>query len=302
MNSRWCSPLFKRNTRAWSFLLAAPPSSSVGGGCSSTLFSTLQRSEGHARCFSQTRRLQELKRFHRTIASEMRFKKVLKLSSSLEWKSLKRRVLSHHVLWRKEDTVVSSQPQFKKRLKPHCSASKSLKLHSFVFKVGKKKKVIKSTSVLQRVWSNEKTTLQKPNFSKTPKFALKPSKLPEGPLWANLRRRVLSHHIYSFKERRHGGFSQTPFKKRFQASNARKTLKKLETQSCIENSVSCLTKRNVLHQNRSKFKFLSSKLAQTHFLMDINFLDTFVSKRVQSVARNLGLRRKWAHFQEEESK
>ena len=56
-----------------------------------------------------------------------------------------------------------------------------------------KEKVNKSASVLHRVWSNEKTTLQKPNFSKTPRFALKPSKLPEGPLWANLRRRVLSH-------------------------------------------------------------------------------------------------------------
>ena len=32
------------------------------------------------------------------------------------------------------------------------------------------------------MWSNEKTTLQRPNFSKTPKFELKPSKLPEGPL------------------------------------------------------------------------------------------------------------------------
>ena len=53
-------------------------------GCSSTLFSTLQRSEGHSRCFSQTRRLQELKRFHRTIASAMRLEKVLKLTSSLE--------------------------------------------------------------------------------------------------------------------------------------------------------------------------------------------------------------------------
>ena len=59
-----------------------------------------------------------------------------------------------------------------------------------------KEKVNKSTSVLHRLWSNEKTTLQKPNFSKTPRFALKPWKLPEGPLWANLWRRVLSHHIF----------------------------------------------------------------------------------------------------------
>ena len=40
-----------------------------------------------------------------------------------------------------------------------------------------KEKVNKLTSVLHRVWSIEKTTLQKPNFSKTPRFALKPPKL-----------------------------------------------------------------------------------------------------------------------------
>ena len=58
----------------------------------------------------------------------------------------------------------------------------------------KEEKVNQSTSVLHRVWSNEKMSLQTPNFSKTPRFALKAPKVPEGPLWANLRRRVLSHH------------------------------------------------------------------------------------------------------------
>ena len=82
----------------------------------------------------------------------------------------------------------------------------------------------------------------------------------------------------SFKERRHGGFSQTP-------SNAReKRQKSWRLRAALK--LCSLTKR-ILHQNRSKFIFLSSKLAQAHFLMDINFLDTFVSKRVQSVARNL---------------
>ena len=44
-----------------------------------------------------------------------------------------------------------------------------------------KEKVNKSTIALHGEWSNEKITLQKLNFSKTPRFALKPSKLPEGP-------------------------------------------------------------------------------------------------------------------------
>ena len=85
--------------------------------------------------------------------------------------------------------------------KAHCSGSKSLKIHIFVFKVGtdvffhghqffghlsRKESnrsheiwVSKETNrrVFCREWSNEK-----PNFSKTPKFALKPLKLPEGPL------------------------------------------------------------------------------------------------------------------------
>ena len=39
----------------------------------------------------------------------------------------------------------------------------------------KKEKLKKLTSVLHRLWSTEKTTLQKANFSKTPRFALKES-------------------------------------------------------------------------------------------------------------------------------
>ena len=50
--------------------------------------------------------------------------KSLETQFFVRMKSLKRRVLSHHVLLRKEDAVVSSQTPFKKRLKPHCSASK----------------------------------------------------------------------------------------------------------------------------------------------------------------------------------
>ena len=125
-------------------LLAAPPSSSVGGeGAQALSFHRFRALKAIQSCFfANKRRLQELKKFRRTIASTMRFEAL------------------------NVEKTKSSETQF---------------------------------------------------FLRTPRIPSEASKTP------------------------------------------RKTPKKLENQSCIENSVFSLTKRVLLHQNHSKFIFLSSK-------------------------------------------
>ena len=144
--------------------------------------------------------------------------------------------------------------------------------------------VNKSTSVLHRVWSIEKRLFRSQISLKRPDLRWKPSKLPEGPLWANFWRRVLSHHLTK-KE-------WVPPQNCFQNALKLQTLKERKSnQSWIENSVSSSTKCIILHQNSSKSNF-RLQIGHRRSSYGQKISEHFVSwKRDQLDARNLPLGR-----------